>query len=135
LIQALDQQLNVERLSQQAQCAAGHCSFFQPSLCPRGYGNRRYKVPVGSQSADELDSAHARHLDVGYDAVDFREADTCEEGFRRIKSGCIMTMRPHQPNERGTEGIVIFDYRDLMFGCDQFNILTPSCSRVAAPNF
>jgi hypothetical protein len=106
-IQVFDQMIFAERLVQVANRAS--LEYTSPYLLVREGGNEYYRqaVTIGNQTALQIDSAQAGHLDIGDQARRDRHMARSEEFLGRTKCRGIVAERPDKAFCGLTYGFIV----------------------------
>jgi hypothetical protein len=112
LFETTHQVICSERLSEQANCAAGGRSRFQPRLSTRGNHDHRNSPITSHEQSHEIKPAHAGHVNVGDDTVTRGSRARREKLFGACKLGRAVSLRTERLDKRHSEWLVIVYDRD-----------------------
>jgi hypothetical protein len=107
LFETTHQVICSERLSEQANCAAGGRSRFQPRLSTRGNHDHRNSPITSHEQSHEIKPAHAGHVNVGDDTVTRGSRARREKLFGACKLGRAVSLRTERLDKRHSEWLVI----------------------------
>jgi hypothetical protein len=112
LIEAFDQDLSVYRLVQETYCSRLQRSRANCVIMEGCDENDRSAAAPGKQAALQLDTAHARHLNVGDYARHIVQARRLQKILGRRKHAGDESKRPHEILHCVPNGRIILDDRD-----------------------
>jgi hypothetical protein len=112
LFETAHQVICSEWLSEQADCATGGSSRFQPRLATRSNHDDWHSPVTSHEQSLEIKSAHAGHINVGDDTVTRAFPARREKLFRGCKPARAVSQRTERLDKRCSERFVIVDDRD-----------------------
>src|SRR5262245_53322242 len=116
-IDTLNEGLSVKRLCEKADGPAREGPLPNSRIRKSGNKDDRRLTIVGRQSALQLQTANARHLNVGNDAGRFAELRRLEKLFRGRKTAGAESERSHECCHRDAKGFIVIDDRNESAFC------------------
>lgn len=115
-INALQEVIDVERLSQQAKSAAIPRAGMKNGLRASSDHDHGQIPSVGIEPVFQIDAAKTGHLNIRYDAPRTGDGASVQEGFCGGEPLDFMADRSQQTHEGGSQGVIVVDYGDQRVG-------------------
>ena len=122
-IDALNEGLSVEGLREKADSPARDRSLLDSRIWKCGNKDDRRSTMCGRQSALQLETADARHLNIANDAGRFAEFRRLQKLFSRRKTPGRESERPNEVRRRDANGFIVIDNRNERCFCHCWVIL------------
>lgn len=122
-IDTLNEGLSVERLREKADGPARDRPLLDSRIRKSGDKDDRRSTICGCQSALQLETADARHVNIRNDAGGFAEFRRLQKLFSRRKTPGSESERPDEICRRDANGFIVIDNRNERFFCHCWGIL------------
>jgi hypothetical protein len=116
-IDTLNEGLSVERLREKADGPARDRSLLDSRIWKSGNKDDRRSMMCGRQSALQLETVDARHLNITNDAGRFAEFRRLQKLFSRRKTPGSESERPNEVCRRDANGFIVIDNRNERCFC------------------
>jgi hypothetical protein len=116
-IDALNEGLSVKRLREKADSPVRERPLLDSRIRKSGNKDDRRSTIFGRQSALQLETANARHLNVGDEAGRFAEFRRLEKLFRGRKTSGSESERSHECRRHDANGFIVIDNRNESSFC------------------
>jgi len=122
-IDTLNEGFAVERLREKADGPARERPLLDSRIRKSGNKDDRRSTMSGRQSALQLETADARHLNIRNDAARFAEFGRLQKLFSRRKTPGSESERLHERGRRDANGFIVIDNRNESFFCHCWVVL------------